>query len=432
MKRWQWCLVLPLFLLPCSRALITSSAINSGSGKRSEALSGVVSSLIERVRGRKPRINRRPRVHDLEDGLTPTPRKGDMGHHIREFFRSARSASWATFSTFWVFLTVASYLLYSRQDLKYWWQHIFSMCFWIFMAVVYLGIVDAQSPADPDAVDDWLDGYIVELILSMENIFLYEIILVSFRVPPKLSRKILFVTSFCQMFWQMWLFMFVASYLQDIKSLPYLLGAWLIYIGVASLREDDHGSFDPEHSDLFRMLRTGFGSRLLPHYPHDGSMLQRDESGKLCVTMLLPVTACIIIIMLVMEVDVTLAKIETIDSHFIAWTSSVLVAFALPDLYVIVSELFKQFYLMRTGISVLLLFFGGLLLVREEVQVSDTTEVAVMLTIVFGSIILSTMMHMGPKHGAAYDESEEEDSEPSSKVEREVHTNAEATLYSLY
>ena len=41
-------------------------------------------------------------------------------------------------------------------------------------------------------------------------------------------------------------------------------------------------------------------------------MLQRDESGKLCVTMLLPVTACIIIIiMLVMEVDVTLAKIET-------------------------------------------------------------------------------------------------------------------------
>eukprot|EP00439_Symbiodinium_sp_Y106_P033861 s2045_g4.t1 len=337
--------------LPCSRALITSSAINSGSGKRSEALSGVVSSLIERVRGRKPRINRRPRVHDLEDGLTPTPRKGDMGHHIREFFRSARSASWATFSTFWVFLTVASYLLYSRQDLKYWWQHIFSMCFWIFMAVVYLGIVDAQSPADPDAVDDWLDGYIVELILSMENIFLYEIILVSFRVPPKLSRKILFVTSFCQMFWQMWLFMFVASYLQDIKSLPYLLGAWLIYIGVASLREDDHGSFDPEHSDLFRMLRTGLGSRLLPHYPHDGSMLQRDESGKLCVTMLLPGW---------------FETKETIDSHFIAWTSSVLVAFALPDLYVIVSELFKQFYLMRTGISVLLLFFGGLLLVREE------------------------------------------------------------------
>ncbi|CAE7860560.1 unnamed protein product [Symbiodinium microadriaticum] len=232
-----------------------------------------------------------------------------MGHHIREFFRSARSASWATFSTFWVFLAVASYLLYSRQDLKYWWQHIFSMCFWIFMAVVYLGIVDAQTPGDPDAVDDWLDGYIVELILSMENIFLYEIILVSFRVPPKLSRKILFVTSFCQMFWQMWLFMFVASYLQDIKSLPYLLGAWLIYIGVASLREDDEDSFDPEHSDLFRMLRTGLGSRLMPHYPHDGSMFKRDESGKLCVTMLLPVTACIVVIMLVMEVDVTLAKI---------------------------------------------------------------------------------------------------------------------------
>ena len=128
----------------------------------------------------------------------------------------------------------------------------------------YLGIVDAQTPGDPDAVDDWLDGYIVELILSMETWHLHggnrvlffvmlvkarhsgmfwhgsrpyfgeklyeyvcklpisgkyfplcseaavwealsliesqsspleltqEIILVSFRVPPKLSRKILF------------------------------------------------------------------------------------------------------------------------------------------------------------------------------------------------------------------------------------------------
>ncbi|CAE7677536.1 alx, partial [Symbiodinium pilosum] len=300
----------------------------------------------------------------------------------------------------------------------------------------YLGIVDAEG--NPDRVDDWLDGYIVELILSMENIFLYEMILVSFRVPPKLSRQILYVTSFCQMFFQLWLFMFVAVYLQDIKSLPYLLGAWLMYVGIASLREDDHGSFDPESSDFFKALRTALGSRLLPYYPSDGSML-RTQNGKLCMTMLLPVTVVIIVIMVVMEVDVTLAKIETIDSHFIAWTSSVLVAFALPDLYVIVSELFKQFYLMRTGISALLLFFGGLLLVREEVQISDTVEIGVMLTIVFGSIILSTVMDLGPKSGAAYDESETDEVEDSpmsdvdaAKSQREIRTNAEATLFSLY
>ncbi|CAE7792292.1 unnamed protein product, partial [Symbiodinium necroappetens] len=253
------------------------------------------------------------------------------GHHIREFFRSARSASWATFSTFWVFLAVASYLLYSRQDLKYWCSP------------------KLRREGDPDAVDDWLDGYIVELILSMETWHLHGgkyfplcseaavwealSLIESQSSPLELTQEIILVsfrvTSFCQMFWQMWLFMFVASYLQDIKSLPYLLGAWLIYIGVASLREDDEDSFDPEHSDLFRMLRTGLGalsenldtvdiwimcSRLMPHYPHDGSatdakdmheecMFKRDESGKLCVTMLLPVTACIVVIMLVMEVD---------------------------------------------------------------------------------------------------------------------------------
>jgi len=304
---------------------------------------------------------------------------------------------------------------------------LFSMAFWIFMAVVYLGILDATSE-DPEAVDEWLDGYTVELILTMENIFLYEMILVSFRVPPKLSRQILYITSFCQMFFQLWLFMFVAAFLQNITSLPYLLGAWLMYIGIESLREDDHGSFDPESSDVFRALRTAMGSRLLPYYPSNGSMFTFKD-GKLCMTMLFPVALCVVLVMCIMEVDVTLAKIETIDSHFVAWTSSVLVAFALPDLYVIVSELFRRFYLMRTGISVLLLFFGALLLLSQEIQISDTTEISVMLSIIIGSMVLSSAMDMGPKTGTAYDESEEEEVMPEKQLDL---SNAEATLFAIY
>ena len=54
-----------------------------------------------------------------------------------------------------------------------------------------------------------------------------------------------------------------------------------------------------------------------------------------------------------------------------------------------VSQLFKNFQLVRSGISILLIFFGALLLLRNEVQISDTAEIAGMLSIVLLSVIFS-------------------------------------------
>ena len=57
------------------------------------------------------------------------------------------------------------------------------------------------------------------------EVFIYEMILVSFRVPRKVARDMLFIVSFFQMFFQLWLFMFMAKALKQIESLPYLVGA---------------------------------------------------------------------------------------------------------------------------------------------------------------------------------------------------------------
>mmetsp|Transcript_18655 Transcript_18655/g.44180 ORF Transcript_18655/g.44180 Transcript_18655/m.44180 type:complete len:442 (-) Transcript_18655:53-1378(-) len=349
--------------------------------------------------------------------------------YIQDFFMSARAVSWATFFIFWAFLLAASMLIFMSQDLKYWWQHLFTMSFWVFLAIVYCGIVGAQEGDMMHNMSDWASGYVLELILSMENIFIYEMILASFHVPKKLALKALYITSFFQMFFQMWLFMFVAKYLEAIRSLPYLLGAWLVYLGIETLREDDNASFDPESALVFKALKWALGDRLVFEY---SSNMLVTINGKLCVTMLVPATMCLIVVMFVMEVDVTLAKIETIDSNFIGWTSSVFVAFALPDLYIIVKELFRRFYLLGKGISVLLVVFGTLLLVHDEVAVSDTTEVLIMLSIVLISMAMSLIMELGNRRGESYDSEPSHEKAESDAASDEITPPAAATVYSTH
>jgi len=241
----------------------------------------------------------------------------------------------------------------------------------------------------------------MELILSVENIFLYEIIMISFRVPARQSRKALFITSIFQMFFQAILFMGIATWIKKQSCLPYFLGTWLVFVALSSMSEEEEDQFNPESSSLYRTLKHLLGDRLIPNYQSDSSILVKDEAGWR-ITMLGPVIGFLLLVMFTMEIDVTLAKIEEIPNHFSAWTSSVMAAFALPELFVVAQELMRQFFLLKTGISLLLFFFGILLLCHKGVQLPEEIELGVMVTIIIGSMLLSILLGYGSRESKMY------------------------------
>lgn len=319
---------------------------------------------------------------------------------IEEFFASNVAGQWILFASLWILLMRLSWFLHQLQ-LVSWVSRAAAFGIWTMAAMLYLGWTYISSGAE--VADKWLDGYMIELILSMENIFLYHMILAAFKVPASMSRFALLVVSLFQMVFQMFLFMGIAAFIQDLEILPYLLGAWLIVVGVQTMRDDDEEGFDAAHSEAYKTCRLALGERLLPRYDSEGRIFVH-QNGKLCVTMMGPVILCLLTIMFAMEVDVTLAKIEEIENHFIAWTSSVLAAFALPELFVVVCELLRRFYLLKPAISFLVMFFGILLLFRDTIEISDMVELTVMLAIVIGSIIVSPLLGYQPRIGGVYSE----------------------------
>lgn len=374
-----------------------SSSIHKPVGKRDDHY---LWKVVGRGRRKRSRKIERPAAH----------------WQIEEFFASNVAEQWILFASLWVLLMRLSWFLHQLQ-LVSWVSRAHESAstaavamlsaraaafgLWAMAAMLYMAWMYVSS--GPDVADKWLDGYVIELVLSMENIFLYHMILAAFKVPASMSRFALLVVSLCQMVFQMFLFMGIAAFIEDLEILPYLLGAWLIVVGVQTLRDDDAEGFDAAHSEAYKTCRLALGNRLLPRYDSEGGIFVY-LNGKLHVTMMGPVILCLLTIMFAMEVDVTLAKIEEIDNHFIAWTSSVLAAFALPELFVVVCELLRRFYLLKPAISILVMFFGILLLFRDTIELSDVAELSVMMGIVVGSIILSPFLGYQPRSGDVYSE----------------------------
>lgn len=240
------------------------------------------------------------------------------------------------------------------------------------------------------AAGTWIDGYFMEATMSLDNLLVYVVVVTSFGAPRSQARWALFIMSLSQMLYQMLLLMGLAGFLQRLKCLPILIGVWLLYVGLEILRLRKPDEFDVNTSTSYQIVRYCMGNRLLPEYSLDGSVFVFRD-GRIRVTMLGPLILSLVLCMLVMEIDIILAKLEEMPSHFVSLSSSVIATFALPELFFIAKEYFDRFHFLQTGIAILLLFFGIKLLFPSMLHVSEFAELIIMLCIVLGSGLLSVV-----------------------------------------
>jgi tellurite resistance protein TerC len=225
----------------------------------------------------------------------------------------------------------------------------------------------------------------------MENIFIYHIVVEAFKTPRAQSQKALLIVVSCQIVFQLVFFMGLACFLRNLYVLPYLLGVWLIYVAVQSLRAD-HDEFDVQESLVWRSLGTCFGDRLVPDYHPDGWVFSTTKDGRISVTMLFPLICVLLLVDFLMEVDVTLTKIESFDNMYVAFTSSVSAGFAVPELFFVSRDIFKLYPLLKYGVSFILLFFGVQLLCHELFVIPDVVGIAIIIGVLILLVCVSKLL----------------------------------------
>lgn len=237
----------------------------------------------------------------------------------------------------------------------------------------------------------WATGYVLELIFSVENVFIFQVVCHAFAVPGKRIQPLLAIVVLCQVVFQAVFFMGLGAELEKAWLLPYLLGLWLLYVGVGTARGDHDEGYNPQESFVYRFCSLVLGDRLTPEYDGGGTFCSVRED-KVMFTPAVPVLGSLMLVDFLFEIDVTLTKIEVISGRFSNFSSSVVAACAMPELFFVAEGLLKRYTLLKYGISFVLIFYGLQLLLHDVFEPPALVGVVIVLLVFILCIALSHML----------------------------------------
>ncbi|HLL74365.1 MAG TPA: TerC family protein [Pyrinomonadaceae bacterium] len=305
---------------------------------------------------------------------------------------------WAGFTAFILLMLAIDLGLFNRKAhaVTYRQSVIWSIV-WVSLALLFTGVVywRCSEPgvchAPPnEAIFQYLTGYIIELSLSVDNLFVFLLLFSYFKVPAKYQHRVLFWGVLGALVMRAVMIGIGAVLIEKFHWIIYLFGAFLVYTGVKMFRQDET-DVDPEHSPIVRFVR-----RFIPiARGYDGQKFFTRVDGKLHGTLLLLVLATVEFTDLVFAVDSIPAIFGITTDPFIVYTSNVFAILGLRTFYFLLAGVVEKFHYLKVGLAVVLTFVGVKMLTEGFVHdyVSKGTIILISLgfvvTVLVASVIAS-------------------------------------------
>lgn len=263
---------------------------------------------------------------------------------------------------------------------------------WISLSLLFnLGLyffwetISPQSAySNSEAALSFLTGYLLEKSLSVDNIFVFVLLLKFFAVPAAHQHRVLFWGILGALIMRGTLIAVGAALLKEFHWVIYLFGAFLIYTGfrMASHQETE---LNPDQNLLLRILR-----RIMPiteKYEDDKFFVRR--AGRLLATPLFVVLLVVESTDLVFAVDSIPAIFAVTDNPFIVYTSNVFAILGLRSLYFLLAGVVDKFHYLKLGLSVVLVFVGIKMVIVDFYKIPIGLSLGVIAAILTTSIVAS-------------------------------------------
>jgi len=208
-------------------------------------------------------------------------------------------------------------------------------------------------------------GYLIELSLSVDNLFVFLLIFTYFKVPKKFQHRVLFWGIMGALVMRMVMIFAGAALVERFHWILYIFGAFLVYTGIKMFSDDEEG-FHPEKSKLVAFV-TRF-VRISKHY--DGDKLIVNIDGKRTGTLLLLVLITVELSDLIFAVDSIPAIFGITTDKFIVYTSNIFAILGLRTFFFLLSDLADKFHFLKYGLGFILSFIGVKMLLPLAAELS--------------------------------------------------------------
>ncbi len=233
---------------------------------------------------------------------------------------------------------------------------------------------------------EFFTGYLIELSLSVDNLFVFILIFSTFGVPAACQHRVLFWGILGAQVMRAIFILLGSALISSFHWVIYIFGGFLLFTGGKILL--GHGTeIHPERNPVLRL----FG-KVIPTVKefHGGRFTVRID-GKLYATALLPVLVVIEVSDLVFAVDSIPAIFGVTLDPFIVYTSNIFAILGLRALFFLLSAAMESFHYLKYGLGLVLLFVGGKMLAGAWYAVSIKFSLAVVVLLLGGSILASLL-----------------------------------------
>lgn len=272
---------------------------------------------------------------------------------------------WAIFISVVVFLLALDLGVFNRK------AHVISQkeaakwtTFWVTLSLLFSVILywlfDNQYVDNPQnytpktAFYKYIQGYLLELSLSVDNVFVIAVIFKAFSIPQKYQHRVLFwgivgavVFRALMIFFGIWL-------INKIDWITYIFGAFLIYTAYKMAFAEETISINPKENKVFKIIR-----KIMPITQElHGQKLFIKRMGILAATPLFLALVIIELTDVLFALDSIPAILAITENPFIVFSSNIMAILGLRSMYFFLANIMDKFAYLKYSLAFILLFVG--------------------------------------------------------------------------
>ncbi|GLB51887.1 membrane protein [Neptunitalea chrysea] len=256
----------------------------------------------------------------------------------------------------------------------------------IFFIYKYELIKNVEGLSASRAMIKYITGYLIELSLSVDNIFIIAVIFSSFKVPHKYQHRVLFWGIIGAILFRASMILFGVTLINKFEWLTYIFGGFLLYTAIKMLFAKEEESYNPKKSLIYKWIQ-----KIIPVSDSiDGEHFFIHKDHKRIATPLFIALIVIEFTDILFALDSIPAILGITRDSFLVFSSNIMAILGLRSMYFFLANMLNKFKKLHYSLVVILSFVGvKLILAGFEIEFKEWVSLTVIGVSLLGGVLLS-------------------------------------------
>jgi tellurite resistance protein TerC len=270
---------------------------------------------------------------------------------------------------------------------------------WVVLSFMFSGVIywlySTDYIANPDqlkpatAAIKFITGYLIELSLSVDNIFVIAVIFSAFKIPKKYQHRVLFWGILGAIVFRGAMIYFGVLLINKFAWTTYIFGAFLIYTAMRMLFDNEDEKFEPKKSFIYKSLKKVVA--VSNHIDKEHFFVQRRH-----ITAATPLFVALVVIE-VMDVVFALDSVPAIlaitSDPFLVFSSNIFAILGLRSMYFFLANMLERFSYLEYSLIAILSFVGLKMLLHDFIELPEWVSLAFIAVSLIAGIVVSLKMN---------------------------------------